>query len=304
LTLDQTYRWTPLEYAYRGKRNRSLREILAEAPSDASLYSWYVTLHGWEPVTVFDQSVIKQDDDLRTANKQATGHKGKLLTVAFALAAQDAPETMCVVVDRDFDALAGAPTSHAICTDPSSVETFSLDEVSLGALLGKKFARGRRVAATDVLSRIIEPLIWIAACRRYLATLTPAVGLSEDWLARVSITPAGAVQIADAELMGQALRAAGLPHHREAVESANEAVVALAAAREEPPHQYIRGHDFSALLLKLWQSKYSRSTWKIDLRGYTLDVFEGDLRNGLDSQMLNGRQPFVDLSRRFGSLPD
>jgi Protein of unknown function (DUF4435) len=266
------YRWTVAEYVLRCTLDGTIRELFVEDEVDALFWGEVLQRGSVEAVEVFDADYVELSDDEIRAAGFMRGAKGRLLTLARALAsdADHDPVVAAVVmlVDRDHDGVPAGLESVVIATDGYSVENYAIAERTTERFLARQFGRiaspvgasrtrrSRRnvPAGRALLHRLIAPAVDVTAVRRVLLARHPQVGVIQGWLRRYKINGDGQIS-GDA---GKLLRDSIISGGEKFEDDDGTALEAERAYLNTDPPLQIRGHDFVALFLALLKSPWGK----------------------------------------------
>jgi hypothetical protein len=265
------YRWTLNEYVLRCETGVDIRELVAEGEVDRDVLTDALARWKLDDVTVLDADYLFIAPEEVDSAGFSRGVKGALMTVASALDARssEAPveATVLIVVDRDFDG--AAATEHLAVTDGYSLESYACSSAALERLIrlylgraepppGSRGHRPRRrttCSGADLVSRVEEPAVRIAAVRLVLRELDPTPGVFDGWPDYVRVDRDGRLTADDESLLQNVLLSAGQGERFEHLADHLHDVRRTVAA---DPFLLVRGRDFVCLLLKLLRSRWGR----------------------------------------------
>lgn len=304
------YRWTLDEYVLRCEQGPDICEVVAEGEVDRDFLEDAFRRWGMHEVTVLDSWYIDVEEEEVARAGFSWGAKGRLLTLGEALlgtAEQIAKVT--VVVDRDYDEHL-ADHDVVLVTDGHSIESYAYSADALDRFCRLVLGRGdvpqgrdgvpeRRITCTgeDLLGRIRDATIDIAAVRLVLRDTEARPGVFHRWTDYVRSLESGALHLDSERLLTNILDRVGA---RSELQDALTRLTASVDQVRADPFVLVRGHDFIALLGKLF-----RSTWGRRLAGNRFangDSFLARvLLSSLNPDVLDRYPLFEQLQARFAS---
>ncbi len=266
----EPYRWTLDEYVLRCEQGPDLCEVLVESELDRDVFGDALKRWGADGVRVLDSDYIRVSNDEVQSAGFAVGVKGRLLTAAAALerSPRELTGRVAVVVDRDYD---GVPSlgDALLATDGHSIESYAFSAAALDrfarVLLGRgplphgardhRADRRRTLTGEDLYWRVAPAATEIAAVRLTLLRLEKPPAVFERWLDYVSTTADGVLSVDRRTLLRNVLERAGRGEEFVSLEP-RMAVEGARVTNDE--FGLVRGHDFVALMLKLFRTPWGR----------------------------------------------
>lgn len=249
----------------------SLRELIVEGELDMLFWGDVLSRASVRPVDVFDADYLDLTDEEIVAVGLVPGAKGRVLTLATALTAEQRHVVAAVgtVVDSDFDGVPRGLDAVLVATDGYSVENYAIRPATIERFLARHFGRivgpvgsagGRRrranaVEGQEVIDRVLPASIAVTGVRKVLAERHPGTGLIAGWLRRFKVESDGRFTYNAAKLLRDSINAHGggfSEVDERALEEEREAI-------SVDGRKLVRGHDFCSLFLSLCRSRWGKS---------------------------------------------
>jgi len=249
--------WTVDEYCLRCELGLDQCEVWTEGDGDRAVIEDFLEREELS-ATVLHRAMLEATDEEVVRAGFLRGAKGALLMLAAEISvrarASSADVPVLCVVDRDYDGVPAELERYVLATDGHSMESYCLDPVAVRRIVRVVLVRDAEPLAEarpvlrggvdggEVLARVQEGCLHVAAVRMALRELTPPVALCGNWARCVLFEPNG-VRVDTEELMR---RSCG----RNPGVSELERVAEWLRIARSNPFGCVRGRDIVTLLLR------------------------------------------------------